>query len=166
MKLSVVFRFRPGTLTLTPNQANKKKKTLRDLKRSVEVVRAKMLTVSFNLTVKDLTTLCRWKKTKEDGKMPTKRSDLEALWRKIENRSSPHVSPENSDAEEDDHDAMDIDAILSEDELEDEVVVPPSDVGWIFEDGEEGDVDDWEHSFDGEDDDDDDQHNNQGVVGV
>lgn len=142
MKLSVVFRFRPGTLTLTPNQANKKKKTLRDLKRSVEVVRAKMLTVSFNLTVKDLTTLCRWKKTKEDGKMPTKRSDLEALWRKIENRSSPHVSPENSDAEED------INAILSEDELEDEVVVPPSDVGWIFEDGEEGDVDDWEHSFD------------------
>jgi len=99
--------------------------------------------------------------------MPTKRSDLEALWRKIENRSSPHVSPENTDAEEDDHDAMDIDALLSEDELEDEVVVPPSDVGWIFEDGEEGDVDDWEHSFDGEDDDDDDdQHNNQGVVGV
>ena len=67
------------------NQDSKKKKILRDLKRSVEVVRAKMLTVSFNLTVKDLTTLCRWKKTKEDGKMPTKRSDLEALWRKIEN---------------------------------------------------------------------------------
>ena len=95
--------------------------------------------------------------------MPTKRSDLEALWRKIENKSSPHVSPENSDAEEDDHDAMDVDAILSEDELEDEVVVPPSGVGWIFEDGEAGDAD-WEHSFDGEDDDDD-QHINQGVVG-
>jgi hypothetical protein len=53
---------------------------------------------------------------------------------------------------------------LSEDELEDEVVVPPSDVGWIFEDGEVGDADDWEHSIDGEDDDDDDQHKNQGVV--
>jgi hypothetical protein len=48
------------------NQASKKKKILRDLKRSVEVVCAKMLTVSFNLTVKDLTTLCWWKKTKED----------------------------------------------------------------------------------------------------
>jgi hypothetical protein len=60
--------------------------------------------------------------------MPNKKNDLEALWRKIENQSSPHFSPENSDAEEDDHDAMDVDEILSEDELEDEVVVPPSGV--------------------------------------
>ena len=56
---------------------------------------------------------------------------------------------------------MDVDEILSEDELEDEVVVPPSGVGWIFNEGEEGDADDWEHYFDGEDkEEDDDQHNN------
>ncbi len=97
--------------------------------------------------------------------MPTKRSVLEALWRKIENQSSPHVSPENSDAEEDDHDAMDVNEILSEDKLEDEVVVPPSDVGRVFSNGEEDDPDDWDHYFDGEDEDDD-QHNNQNVVGV
>ena len=149
----------------TANQASKKKRALQDLQKSEGIIQAKMAYVSFNLTLKDLTTLCRWKKTKEDGKMPTKRPKLEALWKKIEHHSLPNVSPENSDAEEEDHDAMNVDEITSKDELEDEVVVPPSDVDWIFDKEGEGDADDWEKYNDDEAEAGD-QSSNREVVGV
>ena len=45
---------------------------------------------------------------------------------------------------------MNADEITSEDELEDEVVVPPSDVDWIFDKEGEGDTDDWEKYNDDE----------------
>ena len=45
--------------------------------------------------------LCRWKKQEGNKAMPTKKGKLEARWKKIKDRKSPHVSPANSKAEDD-----------------------------------------------------------------
>ena len=57
--------------------------------------------LKFRQTIKTLTALCRWKKQEGDKAMPTKKGELEARWKKIKDRNSPHVSPANSEAKDD-----------------------------------------------------------------
>ena len=55
----------------------------------------------FRQTIKTLTALCRWKKQEGDKAMPKKKGELETRWKKTKDRNSPHVSPSNSEAEDD-----------------------------------------------------------------
>jgi hypothetical protein len=77
----------------------RRKELLRKLIKAVRAIRKESKQPKFRMTNAKLTTLCRYKKTKEDGKIPTKKADLEQLWKKIQHRSSPTVSPSNSDDE-------------------------------------------------------------------
>ena len=55
-------------------------------------------------TNKMLKTAIKCKRCKDDGVMPTKKDDLEALWMKIMERPTPQTSPVSSEGEESDDD--------------------------------------------------------------
>ena len=124
-----------------------KKSALRKLCNEVADIRREQRTQksSLRFTTTKLKALCRYKKKKGDKKMPTRKSELEARWKKIKDRPSPHVSPVSSDAEEDDD--VDGESLWNKpDEQSDdeEVFIPSRDRGLAFgsdtdneEDGED-----------------------------
>jgi hypothetical protein len=68
----------------TANQASKKKRALRDLQKSVGIIRAKMAYVSFNLTLKDLTTLSvGGRRLKRTARCPQKGPNLKNFGRRL-----------------------------------------------------------------------------------
>ena len=91
----------------------KKKKKMIELKRAVDAIRAKKLTLK-DLVVSQLKTMCKWKKQPGDATLPTTKKALKQLYKKTMHNPSPHVSPYNSDAEEEAGDASDIDSMDSD----------------------------------------------------
>ena len=129
--------------------AARKKSALRKLCKEVADIRREQRTQksSFRFTTTKLKALCCYKKKKGDKKMPTRKSELEARWKKIKDRPSPHVSPVSSDAEEDDDvDSESLWAEPNEQSDDEEVFIPSRDRGLAFgsdinnkEDEEDGD---------------------------
>ena len=79
--------------------------------------------------------------------MPTRKSELEARWKKTKDRPSPQVSPANSDVEEDD-DVNDESLWAEPDEQSDdeEVFIPSRDRGLAFGSDTDNEDDDEESS--------------------
>ena len=73
----------------------KKKKKMIELKRAVDAIRAKKLTLK-DLVVSQLKTMCKWKKQPGDATLPTTKKALKQLYKKTMHNPSPHVSPYNS----------------------------------------------------------------------
>ena len=88
----------------------KKKKKMIELKREVDAIRAKKLKLK-NLVVTQLKTMCKWKK---HAMLPTTKEALKKLYKNSMHNFSPHVSPYNSDAEEEAGDASDVDSMDSD----------------------------------------------------
>ena len=97
----------------------KKKKILKDLKRQVDAIRKSKLSkpksVIKKLLVAELKLLCRWKKQQGDKPLPTRKDALIARFKATKDRTSPTVSPSNSDDEsESDEDGDSVDAYDSD----------------------------------------------------
>jgi hypothetical protein len=88
----------------------KKNKKMIELKHAVDAIRAKKLKLK-NLVVSQLKTMCKWKK---HAMLPTTKEALKKLSKKTMHNPSPHVSPYNSDAEEEAGDAADVDSMDSD----------------------------------------------------
>ena len=71
-------------------------KTVKQIRKDMRTKKSK-----FRQTIKTLTALCRWKKQKGDKSMSTKKGELKTRWKKTKDRNSPHVSPANSEAKDD-----------------------------------------------------------------
>ena len=91
----------------------KKKKKMIELKRAVDAIRAKKLTLK-DLVVSQLKTMCKWKKQPGDATLPTTKKALKQLYKKTMHNPSPRVSPYNSNAEEEAGDASDVDSMDSD----------------------------------------------------
>ena len=91
----------------------KKKKKMIELKREVDAIRAKNLKLK-DLVVSQLKTMCKWKKQPGNATLPTTKEALKKLYEKTMHNPSPHVSPYNSDAEEEAGDASDVDSMDSD----------------------------------------------------
>jgi len=91
----------------------KKKKKMIELKHAVDAIRVKKFTLK-DLVVSQLKTMCKWKKQPGDAMLPTTKKALKQLYKKTMHNPSPHVSPYNSDAEEEAGDASDVDSMDSD----------------------------------------------------
>ena len=129
--------------------AARKKSALRKLCKEVANIRKEQRTQksSFRFTTTKLKALCRYKKKKGDKKMPTRKSELEARWKKTKDRPSPQVSPANSDVEEDDD--VNDESLWDEPEEQsddEEVFIPSRDRGLAFGSDTDNEDDDEESS--------------------
>ena len=100
------------------------KKNLKDLLRQVNAIRnSKLNKRKFKiekLLVAELKVLYRWKKQQGDKPLPTRKADLIVRFRATRARTSPTVSPSNSDDEESDEDGNNVDSYDSD-------ATPPTD---------------------------------------
>ena len=129
----------------------KKKKTLIELQRQVQSVKQIMKQPNFKYTdlkLPQLKAMCRWKKKANDNPLPTKKADLIDRLKKTMKNPSPHVSPCNSDVEDEDNDFDDVDSMDSDE-------TAPDDNEMIF--GEKDDDDGYDDDDDDDDEDDDDE---------
>ena len=116
--------------------AARKKSSLRKLCKEVADIRREQKTKKsgFRFTINKLKALCHYKKKKGDGKMPTKKTELEARWKETKDRPSPHVSPANSEVEDEEDDVNDESLWDDPEEQSDdeEVFVPSRNRGLAF----------------------------------
>ncbi len=115
-----------------------------------------------DLKVDQLKSLCRWKKQKGDDPLPTRKADLLSRYKKTKNNQSPHVSPSNSNVEDEDDDVDDAASFDSD-------ATPPENDDLEFggdddEEEEEDEEDDDEEEVDEDEEDDEEYGSDEGYT--